>query len=97
MSPAALKYLRETNLSPKASSYAWRIFSMMSLDHPYGLVGRCECCSSMGIFVGSPYVAQVDENTKRRTPAATKVSSSAKPCSTLFSKYSFGWVTDSPT
>jgi hypothetical protein len=70
---------------------------MMSLDHPYGLVGRCECCSSMGILFGSQYVAQVEENTKRRTPAAAKVSASARPCSTLFSKYSSGCVTDSPT
>ena len=53
--------------------------------------------SGIGISVGSPYTAAVDESTTRRTPAATNVPHQAMPCSTLFSKYFAGSATDSPT
>ena len=41
--------------------------SVISFDSPYGFVGVFACDSSMGTVVGSPYVAAVEENTKRPT------------------------------
>ena len=53
--------------------------------------------SSMGTFSGMPNVAQVEENTKRFTPAATAASSRLMPPVTLLRKYLVGFSIDSPT
>src|SRR5437867_4267223 len=70
---------------------------MISFDQPYGFVGCCGCSSEIGTVSGSPYVAQLDENMNRLTPASRNAPINAMPCATLFSKYDAGCATDSPT
>ncbi len=53
--------------------------------------------STIGTWSGSPYVAAVEEKTRRRTPAVRIASSRAMVPPTLLSQYFSGFTTDSPT
>jgi len=57
---------------------------MASFVSPYALIGRGSSVSTIGTEAGSPYTAQVDEKTSRRTPASTIAPNSASDPATLF-------------
>ncbi len=58
----------------------------MSFVRPYGLVTCRVACSSTGMRSGSPYTVHDDENTRRRTPAASIARSSDTLPATLTEK-----------
>ncbi len=73
------------------------MWSTASFDAPYGLVGAVGSVSVIGVETGSPYVAAVEEKTRRRTPCSRMAASSAIVPPTLLSQYFSGFTTDSPT
>src|SRR5258707_1658327 len=69
----------------------------MSLDSPYGLIGFWGVSSSIGTRSGVPNVAQVEENTRRRTRFSTMAFNKLSPPHTLLWKYLYGFCIDSAT
>src|SRR5215471_18391856 len=93
--PHALKYRNATTLQPYAAAYHFRTCSNTSLLSPYEFMGSLVWSSGVGVALGTPYTAAVEENTKLRTPCCRSTSSIAMPADTLTSKKGPGLVTDS--
>src|SRR3989338_10579143 len=76
--PATLKYRRIMLRNPYASVASRSMTSVISFDHPYGLLGRSCADSDTGTTLGSPYTAAEEEKTKCLTPPATDASSTSR-------------------
>jgi hypothetical protein len=65
--------------------------------NPVGIDRLAGTSSPIGIFDGTLKTAQLDENTKLRTPDSIVAFRSVSAASTLLRKYLRGFCTDSPT
>src|SRR5215467_8236714 len=95
--PEALKYRRQTNRISCAFPYQPSARSTNSLDSPYGFTGDWGWSSSIGSVCGTPYVAQVEENTTYCIPQSMIACNRLKALATLLWKYLRGCSIDSPT
>src|SRR3989338_2368808 len=86
--PQALKYLKETYRRPCDTAVSWSIFSNISFDWPYGLVGTVSSVSFTGMCLGSPYVAAGEEKIRYFTLYRSIIFNKWMEAKTLFSYYS---------